>query len=730
MQKRVFLVLLLSTVLILSVSHFVIAQDATPNQDQGFFEQIGEMASDFLNFMISPFTESEPSTNDITPGECYPPCSGDSYCLDGICVAKGPGECDTEGETKTCSEVGYTEECTGSVVCQDGTWVDNCKCPDEGCTDPDAVNYDSKAGIPCNIERANDCCEFYDCDVDDPIDGPNDAWVYWLKDNSIASKKTAYCSQSKDGYYTYSCDLATIKLGDKTISWKEPVFTKCEDGTECIEDAPPGLGKGENGVYCNSSTIKIKSVELNVSDKFKKEYHLAQDYETEGLNALVNTQDKCEDCAEKSKIKGIITEYDDLIATVKISTSQPDDGSKGYKVKVNIDGSANLNKEIDFSDCASETETDYICKIYLPKSKGLLSRGTEIFAKAELYDKDNLLLDKDESNSLVVAMYNLFTFSKTGWTEGQGEQYYGFNRLSEINSKIKYAAKPVYIKDIDLQSRDPSDNYLFLSKKIAGFSKQSDPFIFYTPDVKVYTGGSTAGVATYESGNLFGKAIIFLLAKNPKARIVYMGSSQTRLSVLAHELGHWYGLYLDEYSWETYEKQKAFGTSVVNANSQDGGFSFPLCCQRYVCCSTNSVYKWLPDFKCNSPESLFLQRRTVPDYYCKSSEHPVNSRYFVLGRCYYGEEEALDQLYNRARAISIPEDQLDRYIIQTYGYYRTVSVSFCKGMPYSDKETHSPTDLNPDGAQYWSVMGSEELFDISKLVYPEPSVCPLKHCDD
>lgn len=712
------MIVLLSTLFVIAMIGFVLAVEQGAEKSTGVLNKIAIGITNLFDSFLGLFTNSE-KVAQLSPGD---------YELEDIIP-----EC-YAGNTISCAEFYEDSELLGTMVClvdpeqpELAQWDHNaCHYPVYGCMDEEAGTFNPDA----TVHEEESCDDYYYCEDDETmggIDGTYDAYVYKSRVETLFEEKLAYCSESKDGYYTYSCHSATIDK--KIITWNSPSFNECEENYLC-EEGVEQVGRGKNKVSCIGPNISIKSVELKVSDKFKKEYKLSNDYEIEGLNALTNTEGKCIDCGEeKSKITGIITEYDDLMVVVEISSSKPIYSDQGYKIKIDIDGSMNLNKQIDFSECTSKTESDYTCTIYLPKSEDLLSRGTKISATAELLNEEGSVYSKD-SDYFVVAQYNLFTFSNNGWENSQGAQFYAFNQISELNKEIIHSGKPVYISGASLSSKfGTEENYAFLSTRIAGFDKEKDPFIFYAVNVTPFIGRSPAAVKGYGGTNIFSRAIISFLVKNPKAKIVFMRSIQSSLSALAHELGHWYGSFGDEYSWEIYTMQGKVAVSP-NPNSQIGAINFPICCQLYVCCFSNGIYKWTPDYKCNSPNSFIYPREIYPGYYCKQSEHPIKNNYPLQGICYYGENEALDKIYDYLKKMGIREENFDEMVSKNFKYYQTVSLSYCKGMPYKDKEATLPTDLDPSRAEYWSVMGSEGLFYLDKLIYPEQAVCPLKHCDD
>jgi len=87
---------------------------------------------------------------------------------------------------------------------------------------------------------------------------------------------------------------------------------------------------------------------------------------------------------------------------------------------------------------------------------------------------------------------------------------------------------------------------------------------------------------------------------------IYMGTFRTR--TLAHEAGHSYVKYADEYNLKTWNRQQP------RSNPQfEGKAVFPLCCREaFVCCTyknfwtgDRSHYKWMPPSSCTRAKGVF-----------------------------------------------------------------------------------------------------------------------------
>jgi len=550
MQKRVLFVIFLFFLLIIGAISFALAAETSSTEEKGLFQKIGIWFKSLFNKNVQ-----------LSPGDsCGSACAFGEICIDGACEITG-SECDNEGETKTCSEVGETDDC-GEVVCAGGIWMDSCGC-NEGCTDKDAANYDSEADKPCSLDTSNDCCEFYGCDVDDTIDSPYDAWIYWLKNDSIASKKTAYCSESKDGYYTYSCDLATIKLGDKTISWKEPVFTKCEDGTRCMENASSGLGKGENGVYCEGCSNTIALTDMDGIQVFLDPKYV-QDIEKpieEGGRGF-------------KPVETEVTPYDNIIIEIKIKKPcpnklAPDNLDFNSQITLNngqvlINGGNLAFIKVTAADDPEKTETDeYV--YYWWKIQGWpdgiveasdkmdnIIKGVNAGLSPKLYIEKNEISDKQ--NIVMSNCVHLYGSDNALNKIGSLREDNFISGSSRYSSK-ELIEKTIFIKETGFDAIDPFKTY-------------KNKFAFYVDLFPVENIGESFEASiekttkSYRQSCLHTINILFINSNNFPAWTTFKGKNiiinpsynftandypEISLgAIVLHEFGHARGMLLDE----------------------------------------------------------------------------------------------------------------------------------------------------------------------------------------
>ena len=596
-------------------------------------------------------------------------------------------------------------EFASAVSCED------CMYTDDGWTDVITAGPDS-GGIQCNAQECQDAS-----------------------------------SQVADGCIFYPFNEAQAY----TWHWEEYTYSRV-----FIRDQPNGAPE-IRGV-CSSPWWNGPG-ELKVSDNYKINHGLstgwwADSYEYQGVGELLAPGKLIDvSAADKAEIAGVITEYDNLQVNFYFWPFSYDAPYLGipwnYDVDVELfEGtyanpvSLGVSQSVAASACSSGS-----CSAIFNNPP--INRGKLIFAK--LTAKQNgQVIGSVKTKYLAVAGYNYFTFPTNQPTDWMKIQYGNFSELSDLNKKLIYTGKPVYMNYNPSLPTSPSNcvpfyNNLLSSGVLPGFDNNADAVLIYNsaflpifglhsgigalthcppqliaPTSNIYLLGiatALGAVFDYDTSVLNAK-IIFLKDTSP-------GYSQNKY-ILAHEMGHFYGNHLEEYGWAEYYTQINGGSvgfggfsgtgPATNAKNEFNQIDFPICCQKWVCCATPTtglilgttpIHNWKEAFKCPAPSSILSAALAISPYPVSDSDCASSGpkpKGYTTGNINYCIKPYYSMI-NNAEAFNN-----------------------CGGTPYYDADGLQPnaelTTSELSNSYYYSIMGSPN-FDV-KRTYPENSVCPLK----
>ena len=360
------------------------------------------------------------------------------------------------------------------------------------------------------------------------------------------------------------------------------------------------------------------------------------------------------------------------------------------------------------------------------------------------------------SKDVVVAKYLYYFVPINQESYGNLEEWWDYYlELSEVNSRTDLAGKKIKVEAMNISEQWPENlkwnplydvHTVIVNSNLVGGGASRVPF-----PSKYYFFGLWK---TYE--------------KNPV--IMVLGSKK---ETLAHELGHYIGLMIDEYNineWWKWGRRIGFKNPI----SENEKVRFPECClaecyrkgglclsscsengfknkktifgREYSCggvsleCCTPECNKNTDcgkndescgcgiDGKCFdcSKNGGFCSENKYGKYcdYSREIKSKAPDCFGTDSSCYLNRElECVD-------CVKLGMECVNDYCIQTGSNGLCGSPHNCPGMPYRDDQGKNPHDETQPFGDYRSIMGSPYAFGVSsnKIVYPENAVCPLKNC--
>lgn len=509
-------------------------------------------------------------------------------------------------------------------------------------------------------------------------------------------------------------------------SWREtfPVDKRIKE--DC-DDNNPAVGVPAPNEICQP---KIAAVVFEVTARYKKEHFLdpdGTDYEKQGLD-LLKAKCKEQDCLDAV---GIITEQDEIESFARLVVDSNVIVSN-YEVVFEIIGAKQpLQVAINLSKCKKNSDL-YVCSQIFNNKADVLVRGQPVWARAILRaaaSPTSVLAEKNSGKLVVSAYKDIFlrmhylnkaedsVFEKMGNFNSTFSSLSGqlkkLNEISNYNQTLRHSLKPVmsdmlcrmfsvkatlqesYDEEEDCENDDKAAFYC--AKRLDQCAEQLG---WRIDSAK---GDRIVGVGAPDWGNGYVNII--------QDYIVIMGDARDDLYVLAHEIGHTFGLG-EEYVFRLRRTPNPYPACCLDNPTTDckakGGVCYSIVAPD-TCGDTKtepapSNYAYLP--RISGRQDAFCPLCVV------GTSSPLMPQ-----QCFIRYAD-FEKLGNHCW----PKDAPFMKLIESK---RDTIKGACAGQPLTLKG-----DITNDrSSQYRSVMGTSEWRVLGgKVLYPPSAPCPLRNC--
>ena len=352
----------------------------------------------------------------------------------------------------------------------------------------------------------------------------------------------------------------------------------------------------------------IKNAKLMIPKKYMKEHAFPENYLADGL-------EEYSDRSQDTEAVGMITKYDPVFCEVEIELEDGKDIDE-YMFSFSI---SYFRRSLD--NCvkkdSDKKSSVYVCKSKLFNEKGKRSlgdersegmtlsvrmwnqfvypfeRGSKISCKAEIIEEGEVI-EEIESKPFIVAKFNyiFLKLNKPDLPEDKLEkQINTFLRLSIVNSGVENSAKLTYLTERYSTSEDMIALRLMNSPSPGGGNRYSTAEI--SNKIKELDGDGFFNKLNIKRDAdydvvIFTTSIIERNFAYFDRKIVHLGIPQKTFKekgvdgILAHELGHTYGLF-DEYAWKhfkpQFEAEQRRWARRPSGPLKEGEYNpYPLCC--------------------------------------------------------------------------------------------------------------------------------------------------------
>jgi len=537
-------------------------------------------------------------------------------------------------------------------------------------------------GVPTNLSDLNCTVTLADKDAEDKtLSGDYKVTRKYVDDNGNMQLATLMSGQ----------DSCTKPLGQDGT----PLSSSCTIQVPVISHTIT-----EPGDIINCSVVPYDSYDYGKSgsdwELIKPNVILTvdQDYLT-GKNIDIDEYLKPVKINENGRLKDylVVTEYDTMECSAKNPVPTP-----LRTIEFELQGA---KKTVQ---CGSECKAKF--EIGEGKDIAALPRGQKIKCNANVQS----LGKSFQSNEAVVAQYIYYFVPVNQDSYGTiASSYNKYIFWSEVNDKVGLAGKDVWLgklpENVETNNRFPKKVKKLVKDGIlkGEFDKEKDVIIGILDSL-------TTGVVCYDKQRESAGGCHVSYGKGDE--IIFVASNPDDSSTLAHEIGHKYAIYCDEYDIIAWKREgKATKGGCPNPRSEEGDIRFPecckwVCCAEYICCKTGSSTFW----------STSCQKNNIvgPDDYCEGAR-PGYREWNRPSECTHiggNIENEIDCMYSN---ISYSQT----------GELMCGNLNNCNGMPYQDITGDLPSDKSFVG-DVGSIMGTRNRYVV--IIFPKDSKCPLRNC--